>query len=146
MANASTPWVRRSTGQLCVEPETRNEDSETPVEGISGDSLNIPLSALGEDPVNFVFSALSISEFHQICSVYLPTLDSERTHRIHFPVRLGGIHSITEDGIEIAHLPASRIRELGWECIGPNTEQELTVMDNGWTRYVSCVHFLVPAG
>ncbi|KAJ6576966.1 hypothetical protein DFH09DRAFT_1148914 [Mycena vulgaris] len=113
-----TPWIRRSTGGLCIDltPSTTEQSiyPYCPSENLS----RTPITLLGPDQESVIISALTLHNYHEICYWSL-----SRTHDYpllpDMPVHLGGIitglrGSDTQDPAEIAYLPDCDMLDSAW--------------------------------
>ncbi|KAJ7509072.1 hypothetical protein B0H11DRAFT_1362570 [Mycena galericulata] len=95
----------------------------------------IPIDALRGGQESAMISALTLEQYHEICSWYLykGSWIEISPHR----VRLGSVISWLEDeNQELAYLPGLIPREIGWRRFSAGrAEQEVLVMENGWTRF-----------
>lgn len=91
----------------------------------------MPMSAHRGDQENAMLSSLPLHQYHKICSLYLG-----RDHELEITqdVRLGAIILSLEEKNEIAHIPTVAVDDMDWNLLGP-----AVVMENGWTRCVSCL-------
>ncbi|KAF7353371.1 hypothetical protein MSAN_01525700 [Mycena sanguinolenta] len=133
-----TPWIRLSTGGLCIEltPCTAGQDLYPYT--ISGDACRTPITLLGPDLESSIISSLSLHHYHEICHWSFSRMH-EYIVSPGIPVGLGGIvanlaYSGGTELLEIASLPDCPIMDSGWKQQSGSALGELVLSENGWTR------------
>ncbi|KAJ7503640.1 hypothetical protein B0H11DRAFT_1983658 [Mycena galericulata] len=127
--NSSGPWIRRSTGRICVEPSINFRFNRL-LNPPAGDLPHLPLPALPGDRENSMISALTLGQYHEICYSYLA--NSHFFSTFDDTIRAGSIISLQNKN-EIAHIPNIRVDDTGWR--DPGGEDHRFVVENGWTRF-----------
>ncbi|KAJ7094190.1 hypothetical protein C8R44DRAFT_387016 [Mycena epipterygia] len=118
------PWIRRSTGRICVEIVSESMRHGIPFVPTNS-SHTIPLSSLGSDPETRIIHRLTMDEFHRICDWCLSRIEYRpMPDKVH----LGAIGSLQDESLEqIAHIPNCPFSDGGWSMTPTHTK-------NGWSR------------
>ncbi|KAJ7096993.1 hypothetical protein C8R43DRAFT_1049041 [Mycena crocata] len=135
-----TPWIRVSTGGLCIDLEPCNTNQVIYPYTLSDDLSRTPITLLGPDKEATIISSVTLDHFHEICYWFLSKMDDYALDR-DMLVLLGGIARLdsasSQNPLEIAHVPDCNIfRDSGWRqrraCV--ETVENLMCLENGWTR------------
>ncbi|KAJ7041853.1 hypothetical protein C8F04DRAFT_131485 [Mycena alexandri] len=141
-----TPWIRRSTGQLCI--ELAPSDPLRTFKRIAVEDIPTPqeIDYLSrEDQDTLIIDSLTLNQYHEGCYWYL-----SQHRQVFVPVtsavNVGGIISLSsrvQSKERLSYLPDvchchhTWNLDHGWDVSGKGLD---IVMGNGWTRYsgLSC--------
>ncbi|KAJ6550203.1 hypothetical protein B0H19DRAFT_1160620 [Mycena capillaripes] len=135
-----TPWIRVSTGGLCIELTPCHTEQELYPYTVSENVCRTPITLLGPDQDSTIIAALTLHQYHEICHWSLSRI-CDYALQYGVPIRLGGIMtglgSLRAQPLEIAYLPDCGITDSGWKLRSRRTHmlEEPVVLENGWTRF-----------
>ncbi|KAJ7854446.1 hypothetical protein B0H13DRAFT_2081196 [Mycena leptocephala] len=135
-----TPWIRLSTGGLCIELAPCSADQDLYPYAVSENMCRTPITLLGPDRDSIIVSALTLHQYHEICHWSLSricdyALPSDAS------VRLGaimtGLGRSNAHPLEVAYLPDCGVIDSGWNQRPRRirTLGDSVILDNGWTRF-----------
>ncbi|KAJ7899829.1 hypothetical protein B0H13DRAFT_2029329, partial [Mycena leptocephala] len=122
-----TPWMRHSTGRLCVDLSPTTADRPIP-----------PLSSLVDAAIT---GALTLRQHQEIIDhCHSISRWSSESLLVNGPIKLGALvyrRSIAEDPVELASIPTCLFEDSGWELRirGSLSSSKPVRMKNGWTRF-----------
>ncbi|KAJ7315062.1 hypothetical protein DFH08DRAFT_821022 [Mycena albidolilacea] len=141
-----TPWIRLSTGILCIELTSCNTKLHLYPYAVSENACFAPITQLGPHIESTITFTLSLHHYHEICYWSLSRVCDYRLSSGSV-IRLGGILTSLEssggqDPVEIAYLPSIDIMDSGWRgetaAAGRGSPlEELVMLENGWSRTLS---------
>ncbi|KAJ7658913.1 hypothetical protein B0H17DRAFT_1185580, partial [Mycena rosella] len=130
-----TPWIRRTTGGLCIDLTPSTAEQTLYPYSLSENLSGTPITLLGPDQDSAIISALTLHHYHEICYWSL-SRTQDYALRPDMPVHVGGI-IVGQDDLdsEIAYLPKCDIMDYGWSQKHSELINEPVIMENGWTRF-----------
>ncbi|KAJ7610503.1 hypothetical protein FB45DRAFT_1038070 [Roridomyces roridus] len=137
-----TPWMRRSTGRLCVDLSPSAVDTRILPTTLPVRVPHIPLPHLRSQDSTNIIAALTVDQYQEIINYcHTISLSSSESLLVRGQIKLGSLvhyRSPTDEPIEIASIESRcAIEDSGWKLKvrGSPGPPRPTRMKNGWTRF-----------
>ncbi|KAJ6576882.1 hypothetical protein DFH09DRAFT_1361260 [Mycena vulgaris] len=135
-----TPWMRRTTGRLCVDLSPSTEDRPIIPTVLPGAIPHIPIPQLHSDQDAGIIASLTLHQFHDIVNhSHEMSLWSSDSLLVLGQMSLGALiyrWSGSEDPMELATISQCVFEDSGWNLHtrGSRSRSKPVRMNTGWTR------------